>query len=358
MPVDKSLVKKAAKGNWAKIYGFLLPQLSAAMENPRVHHPCPFHNGKDGFRFFKDWEESGACICATCGPPQSKGAFTNGFNLLMWKHGWDFPRVMEEVYEVLGRPDEPPSNVDDSYTVPKMTDEEKATNRERIKRVLKGSQSLHLPGAERSIEYLQSRYIQPVFGELSDVRFKHRVGYYLTPKKKNERHKYIGNYPAMLAIIRDPKGRAIGLHRTYLDPVGPGRADLEKTKKLMSPCDELTGSAIRLGPVAHHIGIAEGIETALAVRQLYGIPCWSAIAAALLAQFRPPKGVTHVTIFADKDLSKAGLNAALALANDLRNLGYIVNIKLPNLPIPKGHKSVDFADVLRYVVEKGVYHAA
>ncbi|WP_246102645.1 toprim domain-containing protein [Methylobacterium terricola] len=77
------------------------------------------------------------------------------------------------------------------------------------------------------------------------------------------------------------------------------------------------GAAIRLfdhGPV---LGIAEGVETALAAASLFGILCWAAINSTLLAKWEPPPNVETVIVFGDSDASFAGQAAAYALAHRL-----------------------------------------
>ena len=66
------------------------------------------------------------------------------------------------------------------------------------------------------------------------------------------------------------------LHRTFLRPDGSGKAEMRSPRKLM-PGTVPEGSAIRLGPVGAVLGIAEGIETALAASMMFEMPVWSAI---------------------------------------------------------------------------------
>ena len=91
----------------------------------------------------------------------------------------------------------------------------------------------------------------------------------------------------------------------------------------------MTGGAIRLGGIAERIGIAEGIETALAVSQFFDVICWAATSATLLESFRPPDGVVAVAVYADNDANYAGQRSAYALANRLAVTGYDVSVFVP-----------------------------
>jgi hypothetical protein len=109
--------------------------------------------------------------------------------------------------------------------------------------------------------------------------------------------------PAMVALMTDPVTREPrGIHRTFLLPGGSGH-----TGKMM------LGHAgiIRLyEPETAGIGIAEGIETALAVAQRVGWgPVWAAGSAGGIRTF-PPLTMRTLNIFVDCDDDGVGLAAA------------------------------------------------
>ena len=73
----------------------------------------------------------------------------------------------------------------------------------------------------------------------------------------------------------------------------------------------VNGCAIRLGNAPSDVlCVAEGIETALSVVTATGFPCWSAISAHGLETIEIPSTVKTVCIFADKDKSFTGQEAA------------------------------------------------
>ena len=72
---------------------------------------------------------------------------------------------------------------------------------------------------------------------------------------------------------------------------------------------------------------------------------WSCYSDSLLEMVKIPDHVNVVIIFADKDVSGAGIEKAEALANRLRKEGKIVDVYLPVEDIPSGEKSIDWLDV-------------
>src|SRR3546814_5303501 len=75
---------------------------------------------------------------------------------------------------------------------------------------------------------------------------------------------------AMIALVRAPDGTPHTLHRTYLQ--NGQKADISSQRRMM-PGGFPIGSYVELSPPAEEMGVAEGIETALAVTRDFGIPC-------------------------------------------------------------------------------------
>lgn len=118
----------------------------------------------------------------------------------------------------------------------------------------------------------------------------------------------IGSFPAMVAPLLAPDGRVVALHRTYLTADGR-KADVPAVKKLTATAGPLAGASIRLyEPARGCIGIAEGIETALAASLASGVPTVSTYCANGLAGFVWPASVQRLLIFGDND--RAGREAA------------------------------------------------
>lgn len=109
--------------------------------------------------------------------------------------------------------------------------------------------------------------------------------------------------PAMVALMSNPvTGNPRGIHRTFLRPDGKG-----KVSKMMLG----QAGVIRLCErITNGLGLAEGIETALAVAQRVGWgPVWAAGSAEGIRKF-PVLPQTTLSIFADHDQSGVGITAA------------------------------------------------
>ena len=158
-------------------------------------------------------------------------------------------------------------------------------------------------------QYLRRRGLADTW-PLPEVLRLHRALPYWNGAEK------LGTFPAMVAPLVTPEGHIVSLHRTYLTTDG-NKADVPTPKKLTGAAGPLTGACIPLQkPMQGRIGIAEGIETALAAWAGSGVPTVAAYCANALAGYLWPAGVRRLVIFADAD--KAGREAAQALQSRAR----------------------------------------
>jgi len=134
---------------------------------------------------------------------------------------------------------------------------------------------------------------------------------------------FLRGEPVMVVRVEGVKG-LLGLHLTTLEPDGRGR----KGKKLAKG-SRPKGGAIRLFPLeaGKPLALAEGIETALAVREATGWPVWALVAASFLKEASLPPEVKEVVVAADHD--KAGIEAAHAVAQRLLGEGRKVRLAVP-----------------------------
>jgi len=147
---------------------------------------------------------------------------------------------------------------------------------------------------------------------------------------------FLRGEPVMVARVEGVKG-LLGLHMTTLEPDGRGRRE----KRLVKG-SRPKGGAIRLFPLeaGKPLALAEGIETALAVREATGWPVWATIAAGFMPGVVLPPEAHEVVVCADHD--RAGLEAAHALARRLIREGRRVRLAVPP------DEGADWLDVLAH----------
>lgn len=194
---------------------------------------------------------------------------------------------------------------------------------------------LDRPGAELGRRYLEARglSLEAVLPALQSLRLHPGLEY-------REGEEVLGVFPALLARVEHPQHGLVALHRTYLAPDGRGKAQVPSPKKLTRLVLEggLRGAAIRLyASEGGVLAVAEGVETALAVREATGLPAWAAVSAGGLEAWEPPPGVGEVLIAADGD--ERGVEAGKKLAKRLLALGIAARLAVP----PDG---TDWLDVL------------
>ncbi len=148
------------------------------------------------------------------------------------------------------------------------------------------------------------------------------------------RHKATGLIlPAMVAAVQAPDRRVVAIHRTFLTEYGT-KATVSTPKMALGP---LGAGAVRLAKAGSLLGLAEGIEDALAAMQLCDLPCWASLGGARLARVDLPPEVREVHIFADGD--DAGREAAEKAVRRFRREGLEARAFLP----PDGCKDMNEA---------------
>lgn len=294
--------KDVARSHWRGI--LQKAGLAESFLNKR-HGPCPFCGGKDRWRWIDDNGDGGG-ICSQC------GGCADGTAIIMKLRGCDWREANSEVDTIMGNHQFVAEKVK-----PAITPEDRAA---KLREVWKASS----PTVEGDIahRYLEARGVDQ--REYWGLRTAEKLW---SPE---------GSFPAMIGVISDREGKPVSLHRTFLDGKG-GKAPIA-TPRMMMPGELPDGACIRLCPIgddADVVGVAEGIETALAASAIFGVPVWAVLNTSMMMNWLPPEGIREVVIFGDNDENHAGHKAAYALSNKIRThkqfSGMTTNVQIPSI---------------------------
>lgn len=347
--VDFSVTRVTARGNWDWILRSLAPEIQYALDQAPHHVTCPVHGGNDGdgFRFFRDFDQSGGCICNSCvNPTTGKKGFSDGFETLAWLKKYSIKDAFQEVADFLGgHCVSPIESRRCAQKVPQISAEEIARKDRLYQRRLDQAWEQSIPywsaQAEPLRRYFAKRGLDP--DRLPDaLRFHPSMEYW-------HKKKHYGSFPAILARLYAPDGTAITLHRTFITADGD-KAPVPKPKTVMafpgSGSGRLTGGAIRLFPAAARMGICEGIEDALAVWQSTGQPVWPCYSNVLLEKVVLPDIVEELDIWSDYDLNGAGQSSAEVRRLQAEADGLRARVHIPNTGLREGDTKLDWLEIL------------
>jgi hypothetical protein len=344
-----AMLHPQAEGRWLDIFQYLCPGMfDEAIRSIGTHVTCPFHGGEEDFRFVKRATSKGpstpSCGVAMC----TCGVYADGFAVLHKAMGGRFIDVLKQVDSYLNGSSMPaPAPIKKATPVASKSlsaDEQAALDAE----ILAKSKSLWSTGKTFNPEiytYYRERGLDPrILEDLQNVRTVSSLAHWHTVDKKLTK---LGSFPALLARMQNAKDELVAVHRTWLSPDRAGKAPVPKPKKL-SETPDATGAAIRLFDAkgADTLGLTEGIETGIGVRQLGvggyfdglgKIPVWACYAERNIRNFQIPawllETLERIVIFADNDASGTGLAAAKAFKERMaiEHPHLVVEIKLPHV---------------------------
>lgn len=308
---------ESARGKWSGV----LQQLGVSPQflnwgTTKKHVDCPICDAKRGFRF-DNREGRGTWICKSCGAG-------DGMDLAIRVTGEDFKDVAKRIDGILGVA----NGVKSDAPVAQISDEKAAAANRRL---WSGAVPI-APGSPVDV-YLSHRH-------LNEMSYPDCLRFEASAADGEG-----GVRPAMLALVRAHDNKHASVHRTFLTPDGRSKAEMGSPRKMMAGRFP-QGGAVRLsGWNGGVLGIAEGIETAMAAANQFQIPVWAAVNANMLEQWVPPAGCTEVAIFGDNDASYTGQAAAFTLARKLTLKKIQVHVHIPGLiSIPEAVGD-DWADV-------------
>ena len=201
------------------------------------------------------------------------------------------------------------------------------------------SQPAERPAAERARRLF--RMTQPFSGTLADSYLRQRgiLRASLHPALRFQPSCYYrdlvsgrtSRYPALIAAVTDQAGTVTGVHRTWLDPDGDGKARVDDPRRALGG---LLGNAVRFHFPVHGLvpvmAAGEGLESMLSLSHVMpGMPMVSALTANHLAAFRPPTGCRRLYVAADADA--AGRHGIEGLSGRAQALGILPLVLAPEL---------------------------
>ena len=347
-------LKDRLSGDWDQALLALVPSLADALSKPGENVDSFLDGDIDGLRVFKDVADTGGGVVQNLG---RDGVFPDGISFIMhltgrsfvdvfdelaeWLEGYDFDKKKSGLYE---------SNfvsLRETTQVQRVKDD--TSLRVWLNQLWSEGKPLTHESAEPARRYLESRGILAAALKADCFLFHPKLGY---------KHKgvFYGYHPGIMAVVRNNLGHPVSIHRIYLTPEGQKLQVTEKApprRQCPSMQSDIKGRVVTLGQCIINaakrdgvIGVAEGVETALAVLQGARIPVVSCLTASNMATYRPPQGVRTVLIFVDVDRTNAGFEAAETLKQNLEAEGYQAKLVFPDLQRPESAKSVDWADQL------------
>jgi putative DNA primase/helicase len=296
MAMTDTPLKERARNRWNSI----LPALGIDRKYLKKRNgPCPMCGGKDRWRF-TDINGHGTWWCNQC---QGGG----GIALAMKFTGLPFQQVAERIERAIGEAPREPIRAERSD----------ADRRAALNALWQSNLAIR---PDDPVDcWLQAR----------GVGMQEYPRCLRTGMRVRHSGPPVTFHHAMLAMVSDATGKPATIHKTYITAAGT-KAAVAKVRMFCAGSVP-PGGAVRLAHPDDVLGIAEGIETALAAAKLSGIPTWAALSDRGIEKFEPPDGTQRLIIFGDNDEHGAGQRAAYALAARLSGR-LEIEVRIPEKP--------------------------
>lgn len=330
------------------------------LSRPGRHHAaagqqrctCPIHGSSkgaagDGFRLFDDFVQTGGGICNSC------GAFPTGIDLVMFLEGCDKFGAVKILKRQMGLDSGHPQHAPRRFVSPiaSKRDPQADLRRQQERKALlariwvEAKPLSDLPDNHKAIAYFRdARGIRQADFIRKQNHIRFHPDLYFARSEVEDAPPI--SFPGIVSMMHGADGRAVGLHRIFLDHDAPKKAPVDKPKKILRCLEQKLNGAVRIigrAQATTHVNVCEGIETGLAIAYATGHPIFAAGYATLVQSWKAPQGVRAVTIWADRDEGKAGINHAKKLMERLEGEGILCRILEPH---HLDHAGEDWNDVL------------
>ena len=351
--LDKDAIKSQARGRWLEILPALDSRLAEACERVGRHVPCPLGTGsRDGFRLEASSELDGHAFHNQV----DNKMLSDGFGVLSWLNGWTFYESLEAVNNLL---DDGVINLPARAAHASPATKNKRTSASAVSGILKDAKKA--PN-EATKAYLINRGLDAALS-LESPSLLHHAGVAIMndgEKLKDSKGSWV-TVPALIGRLSSSNGW-LGLSVIRVSKEGwkddatmielikqhTGKApkSAPSVKQLLKSTDSMNGGAIRLGKAGKTLCVGEGLETMLAVAtRLNTLSVAACCTAQLLEAVEVPPQVKRLLIFADKDRSGRGEDAAHRLKSRYSDK-LSVEILLPPSPIKEAVSGIDWLDDL------------
>lgn len=309
---DYDRAKQLAEQDWCRYLtgaGLLESQTKGRMG------PCPICGGNTRFYMRRGKSHLGLGWCHACGP-------MDGWQILQGLLGSDFSGAVSWLLDHHGGA---ANQVAPRTPTPsRKAEPDDATVRAKYEKLWAEGKPIRWGSESPAARYLAWR--APGLGFVPDALREHPALEYWT-LDANDEPTSMGRFPALIARVTGPKGELANIWRIYLSPEGK-KAPVPEPKKAAGRF-LAQGAAVRLGEsVNGRLGVAEGIEGALAAMVMGGPPTWACCFASMLKGFVLPEGlqVNTLTIYGDNDSPdrlgrRAGNEAARTLRDRVKEMG-------------------------------------